>query len=1394
MDFRILGPFEVVHAGKTLALGGPKQRALLAVLALNANRVVSSDRLIDALWGEGAPEGAAHTIQVYVSRLRKALRIPGAGPPEEVLTTRGQGYALNVEPGQVDLDRFELTAAEGRRTLAEGDPERAARLLRDAIALFRGPPLADLAYELLAPPEIARLEELRLAAIEDRIEADLALARHGEVVAELRALVSEHPLRERSRAQLMLALYRSGRQAEALQVSRDGRETLAEELGIDPMPELQRLEQAILRQDPDLDLAPRPGPTVPTSRAPDTSAPAIETGHPRSERKFATALFADLVGSTALAEREDPEVVRSVIGQAFERLVREIERYGGVVEKFVGDAVLAVFGVPAAHEDDPERAVRAALDMHSALSELNRDLATEGRAEFEIRIGIEAGEVLVELDRVDGSRDRMLTGDAVNIAARLQAAAEPRQIVVGPSVHAAAKAAIEFRELPPFSLKGKAETVPAWEVLGARRHPRGERPSSDLRARLIGRDEELALLEKTFHRVEAEGRPALVTILGSAGVGKSRLVSELSERLEATPRRVAWRRGRCLAYGNVSYSALAEAVKAECGVLEDDSPEIVAQKSARVVKELFGDADLTPLVEVLVGSGLEHAFSREDLFDAWRRFLEKLASRAPLVLQLEDVHWADDGLLDFIDHVADWAEGPLLVLTLARPELLEARPGWGGGKRNYSAIYLDPLAPEETEAMLEDLLSTRLPKTLARLVIDRSEGNPLFTEEVIRMLIDRGAIRSRGVGRWEVVGTPQEIDVPRSIQALIATRLDTLPSDEKAVLQDAAVVGRTFWLGAAQRLSNKSRRETKDVLGRLRVKGILVPREAPAFSGESEFAFRHVLIRDVAYESLTKSLRADKHIEVARWAEEHAGERREEIAELLATHHAEALRYRSELGHPDLDELERETLRWARAAGERALAVWQLREGARWYRLAADLADRVDLAAEERAAVWEAYARAAEGVDPYPTVAAALEHALALYGLRGRDADAGRIEALLAHVAFQSGDEEGVLRWAARALEHLEPFGDSRDLALALVHLGWYHHRLGRDADAEPDLRRAMAIAERVGDPVVHGRAMLSLGMLLYKSPRTAEGMALLDSALEVARGSGDLPFLLWALLVASEGVELVAGDYRRAESLVREGLELARRAGHVEQVAWMQGNLADYLVDQGRLEEAEAPAREGLAAARSTGELPRIGYSLLMLSYLLVLRSGLDEAERLLPELRSVVDQITETYHEGWVPLIEAYIARAKGDEAGATKVLVEGARRSADRLEAWAGQLLLLDCVRSLVQEERAEEAKPFRERLSAIAEKSVPTRAFLAWCDGLLEPEPARARTLLGDAVEQLESLGRRVDHGRCLVDLAEAECRLGQDPTRTLARAHEILESTGATLFLRELDAWEPYPRA
>jgi class 3 adenylate cyclase/tetratricopeptide (TPR) repeat protein len=1104
----------------------------------------------------------------------------------------------------------------------------------------------------------------------------------------------------------------------------------------------------------------------------ECGTPIVASTSASRERKFATALFADVVGSTALTEREDPEVVQAAIARTFDHQAAEIERYGGFLEKFMGDGLLAVFGVPTAHEDDPERAVRAALQLHHVTAALNRSFAAEGKPELAIRIGIEAGEVLVDLERVAGSRDRMLTGDAVNTAARLQALAAPGTVVVGPSVFAATKDAVEYRELAPLQLKGKSEPVPAWVATGMLASRAGERAQLGLEARLVGRDEELALLTGSLRRVASERRPALITVLGAAGVGKSRLARELRNSLAEGSE--TWLTGRCLPYGNVSYSALADAVKMTCGILDDDAPSEVSAKVASVAERLTGDRELAPQLEILVAGAADRAFGREDLFDAWRRFLESIAAPKPLVLVIEDAHWADEGLLDFLEHLADWAQERVTILVLSRPELLERRPAWGGGKRNATALYLDALTPSETEAMLDDLLATRLPDDLRQLIVERSDGNPLFSEEIVRMLIDRGILDATG-GTWKVEGTVDRDQIPRSVQGLIASRIDSLPDLEKAIVQNASVVGRYFWLGAVAMLTRITQEEARDPLHGLLAKEVIVPRTSTTFSGELEFAFKHVLIRDVAYQSLPKSFRADKHVAVGRWAEEQAAQRSEDVAELLATHYTRALDLLEELGETGFGDVERDACRWARVAGERALRLWQQSDALRWFRTAADLSERIGLPDGERAAIRESFARASEGVEPYPVVEGAFQRALALYDAIGSDGDSGRVEAALALVAFRSGDEEGVLRWGGLALDHLEPIGESRDLAVALEHLGWYYRRKGLFADAEPYLRRAVSIADRCGDPIVQGRAMLSLGSLLYRAGRMDEGLALHDQALKLARGVGDLDLLLSSLLVASEGLEESAGDYAGAVALLREGLDLARRAGHTQKLAWMLGNLSDYMVDLGRLDEVEELAREGLEVARSVGEVPRIGFSLVTLSYNHALKRELDEAERLLAELRDLMAGSAESYHLGWEPLLAGCLARGRGREDEATAVFLEGAERVGDRLELWGGQNLLLESARALERAGRTDEADLSLARLSSLAETSVPARAFLAWANGLLGHDHA----LLSDAAARFETLGRRVEQGRVLLDLGE----LAADPT-TAARGRHLLAACGALLFLPE----------
>ena len=1101
----------------------------------------------------------------------------------------------------------------------------------------------------------------------------------------------------------------------------------------------------------------------------------------RKERKFATAVFADLVGSTSLAEQEDPEVVQSVVGRAFDRLAEEIARYEGLVEKFMGDAVLAVFGVPRAHEDDAERAVRCALEMQAILSELNRGFAGEGKPQLAMRIGVEAGEVLVDVDRVSGPRDRMLTGDAVNVAARLQSAAEPGHVIVGASAFATTKETIEYRELPALDLKGKAEPVAAWEALRVRAKQRGERPELGMEAKLVGRDDELALLKQTFRRVQSEGRPALVTVVGAAGVGKSRLVRELERYVEGLPEFAYWRRGRCLAYGSTSYAALADVIKAQCEILEDDAVDVALKKTEDAVEELFGDAAIAPEVGALVGAGEPREFSREELFDAWRRFFERMAARYPLVLVLEDIHWADDGTLDFIEYLADWGQGPILTVTIARPELFDARPMWGGGKRNAASISLDPLSTEESTAMLDDLLAGGLTDELEEAVVERSEGNPLYVEEIVRKLIDDGVLRAADATRWEVARPVTDVELPRSIQGLIAARLDGLPEDEKGLLQDAAVVGRVFWSGAVAALSEMSSEDLRDPLGRLRVKELVLLNDPPSFSDEMEFTFRHALIRDGAYESLPKALRASKHAEVVRWAVTKAGDRADEIAPLIATHQLEALRYLDELGDTSTarSEIEREAHRWTRVAADRAASLWLPAEASRWYAETLRLAETLRSGVDERAGVAWALFRAAFGVLPNDEVERACRTALRLFEEAGDERGAGEAESWLVLVLFQQGRDEEALRSGEGAIARLEPLGESPELAGALRLLGQFHWRRGNTEEADGYLRRAADMAARVGALDVRAAATQDLGVNLCQTGRIEEGLATMEEAFELAKVAGDRANLQRAYNNFASTLAEHASDYRRAEEVAREGFEMARRGGGKGWIAWMEGTLGEVAFARGDLAEAERLTRDSLDDAVAAGDQPLAGMRHALLACIWLWRGRLDDAVEAMVRADEILIDKPEPQAEIPSAWIWGMIELARGREA----VALEHFHRGVDlSIRYTVEPQLALDLIRLAVR--RGEEVRRAREIL---ARGTTPlARACGGVADGLLAEDAGQAIGALREACAQLDALGTRIDLGRALLDLGRAERRAGEDPTASFGRAREILSACGAQLYVAEAD--------
>ena len=868
MEFRILGPLEVRgEGGQRLPLPSGRHRALLALLLLHANEVVPTERLIDELWAGQPTENAATALYGYVSQLRKALRDGG----RQILHTRAPGYLIELEPAQLDATRAEALVADGRAAMRAGEPAQAATVLREALVLWRGPPLAELAYESFAQPEIRRLEELRLAALEERIEADLALGSHRDVIAELEALVAEQPLRERLRAQLMLALYRAGRQAEALAAYQDGRRALVEELGIDPSRPLQELEQAILRQDPELDpVAQRPPMPPPQQPAPArTAAPRLHA----EERKLVSVLFVDLVDFTARSDLADPEDVRAALRPFHVAAKRETERFGGTVEKFIGDAVMAVFGAPVAHEDDPERAVRAALAI--------RDWIADEGAELQVRMAVNTGVALVSVDSRPQEGEAIATGDVVNTAQRLEAAAPVNGILVSEQTYRATRDAIDYRLAPPVEAKGKAQPIPVWEVVGAR-----ARSGVDLlrepRTPLVGRKREIDLLHSALARAREERSPQLVTLVGVPGIGKSRLVFELSKALDEDRELISWRQGRCLPYGDgVSFWALGEIVKAQAGILESDNLEQAGHKLHRAVLEVLGEDQDARWVEqhlrALVGAGtdLTPGEASGEAFAAWRRFLEGLADLRPLVLVLEDLHWADEALLDFVDELPDRVrDAPLLILCAARPELLERRPGWGGGKANALTISIPPLSEEETERLVgfvleQPLLEAQLQKTL----LARAAGNPLYAEQFARVVAEIGSLD----------------ELPDTVHGIIAARLDGLPLQEKALLQDAAVIGKVFWLGALGAMDGIQQAQAEELLFGLERKEFVQRARRASVAGEAEYAFRHLLLRDVAYSQIPRAAREEKHRRAADWIESLG--RPEDHAEMLAHHYLSALDY-----------------------------------------------------------------------------------------------------------------------------------------------------------------------------------------------------------------------------------------------------------------------------------------------------------------------------------------------------------------------------------------------------------------------------------------------------------------------------------------------------------------------
>jgi predicted ATPase len=833
------------------------------------------------------------------------------------------------------------------------------------------------------------------------------------------------------------------------------------------------------------------------------------------------------------------------------------------VEKFIGDAVMALFGAPVAHEDDPERAVRAALAIREAVAGLNEE---NPGLDLQVRIAVNTGEAMIALSARPSEGEGMAAGDVVNSAARMQSAAPVGGILVGETTYRATRQAIEYRDAEPIVAKGKAEPVPVWEAVAAR-----WRFGVDVAqlggSELVGRGEELDLLRDALSRARRERASQLVTLVGEPGIGKSRLVYELFKAVDAEPDLTYWRQGRSLPYGEgVTFWALSEMAKSHAGVLETDSAESAEEKLRRAVAEAISDpvdvdwvlGHFRPLVG-LAGDVELTVDSRAEIFAAWRKFFEAIAEKRPLVLVFEDLQWADDGLLDFVDHLVEWASGvPLLCVCTARPELLERRPDWGGGKRNATTISLSPLSDDETARLVHTLLGTSvLPAELQTTLLARASGNPLYAEEFARLVEERG-------------GEAGELALPESVQGIIAARVDSLPAEEKVLLQDAAVVGKVMWVGTVAALEGIERWTVEERLHALERKEFVRREQRSSVEGETEYAFRHILVRDVAYGQIPRSARAEKHRVVAEWIES-IGERTEDRAEMLAHHYLSALEFSRASGQ-STEALAGPARLAFREAGDRAWGLAALQVAKRFYGAA------VELWGDEsgRPDVLFRYGRTLRLTDGTgdEELAEARDGLLAA----GDRETAASAEAMRARSSWDRGETAEALEQIERAAALVEEAQPSFAKTHVLAERARILHFAGQSREAIEIGREGLKMAEAIDDKEQQAECLNTIGIARAMSDDSDRG-AVEDLERSIAVGRQvRAPDALSRAIFNLVQIRMFTHGLGDTQELWDEGLELNERYGIETGVRWFRGGYSGFLAQAGRWDEALRLADEFIA------------------------------------------------------------------------------------------------------------------------------------------------------------------------------------------------------------------------
>ena len=855
---------------------------------------------------------------------------------------------------------------------------------------------------------------------------------------------------------------------------------------------------------------------------------------PTTERRLVSVLFADLVGFTTLSESRDPEEVRDLLSRYFDESRQIVSRYGGIVEKFIGDAVMAVWGTPIAHEDDAERAVRAALELTAIVKALGEEL---GAADLRARAGVLTGEAAVTLD---ADHQGMVAGDLVNTASRIQSVATPGTVFVGESTMRTTDETISYEHAGTHQLKGKEAPVDLWRaarVVGLRR---AAGRSTALEPPFTGRDRELRMIKELFHDSAEHGKVHLVSVQGVAGIGKSRLMWEFNKYVDGLAEDVWWHQGRCLAYGEgVAFWALAEMVRGRAGILEDEeSSSALPKLTASIQAHIPDEAErrfVGPRLAHLLALEEAGAGDQENLFAACRVYFERIADQGPSIMVFEDIHWADSALLDFIEYLVEWSrDRPIFVLTLARPDLAERRPNWGAGTRNFTSIFLEPLESVEMDSLLSDPVPG-LPEEVRARILERAEGIPFYAVETVRMLIDRGIlIRDNGAFRLE--GSVETLEVPESLQALIAARLDGLEPQERRLLQDAAVLGRTFTLPGLHAIAELPEDEVTALLASLVRKDVLSISIDPLLSDRGQYGFLQDLVKKVAYDTMSKRERKARHLAAAAYLRRAVDE--DEIVEVVASHLLDA--YLAAPDDDDANEIRIDALETVRKASERAASLGANEEAQRYAERAIELADN-------RVAEAELHERAGTMASIRLDVDAAIEHfrqAIALFESEGATHPAARVSALLGEIVWAQGKGVDALDTMAASYRVLADEEPDSDLAHLAAQLGRFTFFNGDTEEALGWIERALEIAEALDLPEVLSEALNTKSLILNTFGRASEAAGLMRHALAIAL-EHDKPSAALRAFNNLTDLSDYEDRYEEAERSVADGLTLARRVGN---------------------------------------------------------------------------------------------------------------------------------------------------------------------------------------------------------------------------------------------------------